>query len=413
MQAILKIFILFLLASNIFAEDTIHNLPLGDSQYCWDQRLLNLDNIYHSIEDRNLNWEEMISKISSSSIILLGESHTNFQHHQLQAKIIEDLSKLGKKVVVAMEFFERSHNSILQQWSQGQLTEAEFLKETEWPNLIGFNYRYYQPILEVSKKYHLPVIGINIPRSIVHKVNRKGLNNLTEEEKSLFPKVTLDLHQHRYLIQRIFGEFAISSPAMFENMYAAQCVWDTAMASSIQKSLGQFDANTIFVVIVGSGHVIYNLGIPFRLKELGISNWTSVIFQEIETTLNNEKSGIDPHFKQLNQKEIPNIIISRSLAHWIIGTKTSEFPDFPSLGIKLQYKNQQLEIIQVSPESIASQMGWSKGDILISLNNKTYDSLTSAQLDIIYLNWDDKIYWKIKRGEEILSGEKILSVKKE
>ena len=52
-------------------------------------------------------------------------------------------------------------------------------------------------------------------------------------------------------------------------MYAAQVLWDTAMADSALKYLGGRPStrNTVFVVIAGSGHVMYGQGINFRVRQ--------------------------------------------------------------------------------------------------------------------------------------------------
>jgi hypothetical protein len=53
-------------------------------------------------------------------------------------------------------------------------------------------------------------------------------------------------------------------PGWFDNMYAAQCLWDVIMARSILASLRREET---LVVIVGTGHVAYGLGISRRISD--------------------------------------------------------------------------------------------------------------------------------------------------
>ena len=53
-----------------------------------------------------------------------------------------------------------------------------------------------------------------------------------------------------------------------DNMYAAQVLWDEGMADTAIKWMERTppDPNTIFVVIAGSGHVMYGQGINYRIQ---------------------------------------------------------------------------------------------------------------------------------------------------
>jgi uncharacterized iron-regulated protein len=52
-------------------------------------------------------------------------------------RIIKDLLAKGKELAIGMEMFERSQQPTLDRWSQGLLTEEEFLKESQWEENVG------------------------------------------------------------------------------------------------------------------------------------------------------------------------------------------------------------------------------------------------------------------------------------
>ncbi len=405
---LLVLFLIFVLQ----ISSTIHNLPLGNPAFCWDIRVIQEGLIYSSAPDIFLQWPELIKAVSQCKIILAGESHLNLRHHELQAKLIEDLVQAGKKVIIGMEFLDRGQSYLPTSHDKSQaLPNAQhslaFFEQTDWFNKVGYSYRYYQPIVEMSQRYGIPMYGLNIPRAVVHQVAQSGLQSLKPQDRALFGEVKTDYIQHRYLIQRIFGKSSISNPAIFERMYEAQCVWDCAMAYSIQQILADLPDDAVLVVIVGSGHVIYDLGIPLRLLEFGISNFTSIVFHELEK----EEPDSDPHFKP--GKEPLSNPIARNLGHFTIGTPDSSVPAFPNPGCKLSLNAQnQVEITQVSPKGIAAACSWRKQDIVLQLQGQAVTTLAEAQKILTYVAWNDRLSWKIQRGQEILSGETTLTSEK-
>ncbi|MCX7992044.1 MAG: ChaN family lipoprotein, partial [Fimbriimonadales bacterium] len=53
-----------------------------------------------------------------------------------------------------------------------------------------------------------------------------------------------------------------------DNFYAAQVVWDTAMADTALRYLERTvpSSRLAFVIIAGNGHVMYDVGISLRLR---------------------------------------------------------------------------------------------------------------------------------------------------
>lgn len=394
----------FLILPGLYADDQISCLPLGNPNTCFDLRLIQQGKIYFSKQDKIGTSADLIQLAVQSRVVLLGESHTNLEQHQQQSRLIEDLVQQGKKVIIGMEFFDRDQNSLLTAWKDGKFSESEFLAKSDWINQIGYHYHYYRPILEVVKKHHLPIVGLNIPRAIVHKVAQTGLESLTPNEQAMIGNVKLDNIQHRYLIQRIFGSFAIANPARFDRMYSAQCTWDVAMAGSIESTLALYDPEYVMVVIVGSGHVIYDLGIPSRLH-IPNEQVLSVVFYEVNTP---ESAMSDPHFPQ-NKADYQNII-ARNLADIVIATDNSEIPSLPHWGLKFAMQEQKVIVTQATTQGIVSQLNWRKGDVILQLQGKECNSLEELQTILFELRWQDHLTWQICRGDQILTGETILQL---
>ena len=67
-----------------------------------------------------------------------------------------------------------------------------------------------------------------------------------------------------------------------EHIYSAQVLWDEGMADTALKYLGAHKPNsrTVFVVIAGSGHVMYGQGINYRIAKRKGGDGITVVMAE-------------------------------------------------------------------------------------------------------------------------------------
>ena len=69
---------------------------------------------------------------------------------------------------------------------------------------------------------------------------------------------------------------------MGDHIYAAQVLWDEGMADTALKYLDSRhpDRKTVFVVIAGSGHVMYGQGINYRIARRHGGEGITVVMAE-------------------------------------------------------------------------------------------------------------------------------------
>jgi uncharacterized iron-regulated protein len=199
--------------------------------------------------------------------VYLGESHTSAAHHAMQADVIRALIQRGREVVIGVEMFTRPKQNVLDRWSLGRYTEEEFLEEADWKGQWGFDYALYRPIFEISRQHKLPMVALNVPRDWVRAVGQKGLDGLTEEARADLPEIYLGNKEHRTIFEAMISGHPVTGSRL-DNMYAAQSLWDEGMADSAIRYFAKYppNARTVFVVIAGSGHVMYGQGINWRIK---------------------------------------------------------------------------------------------------------------------------------------------------
>lgn len=222
---------------------------------------------------------DIVRAAEGKRFVYLGESHDNPRHHRLQAEVVEALAESGRDVIVGFEMFTRPMQSALDPWTLGWWSEDEFVERSNWKGQWGFDFALYRPIFEATRKHRLRMVALNVPREWVRAVARGGPSALPEVAKSEVPELNLGNRDHRRVFDTLMGGHPAAG-VQGENMYAAQVLWDTAMADSALRYLASrpTTSKTVMVVIAGSGHVMYGQGINYRVwQRTGESGVTLVM----------------------------------------------------------------------------------------------------------------------------------------
>ncbi|MCG6963835.1 MAG: ChaN family lipoprotein, partial [Acidobacteria bacterium] len=244
----------------------LDRLPLGPPELAYSTGSARAGQLYDVRAGKVISEAEALDRLAEARVILLGEEHTAIEQKQLQARLVDGLADRLSTLVLGMEFFHRGDDAVLARWTSGELSGDPFLLASGWYDRGGYNWVYYAPVMDEARRRGLRVVGLNVPREIPRAVSRGGLEALSPEQRAEVGDIqTAGSPQHRYLISRFFGDSVALMPgAWFDRMYAAQCLWDVVMARSI---LAKLPTDGAMVVVVGSGHVAYGLGIARRIHE--------------------------------------------------------------------------------------------------------------------------------------------------
>ena len=117
---------------------------------------------------------ELVQRLSTASIVYVGESHTNRDHHAVQLAVIQALAPDNPDLAIGMEMFNRPSQEVLDAYLAGNLTEREFLKKSNYYEMWGYDYRLYRDIINFAKKHKLPIVALNIEKEMVSKVYKNG-----------------------------------------------------------------------------------------------------------------------------------------------------------------------------------------------------------------------------------------------
>ena len=210
-----------------------------------------------------VSFEELLEAIEASRVIYVGEKHTSHEDHKIQLEVIQALFQKFPDLTIGMEMFDHSYQDVLDQWTAGKLVQEEFLRKVHWYANWRYDFSLYKDILEYIKENRLRLVGLNIPSHIPPKIREGGIESLRNHEKKYLPQqIDLSNPGHRDYVQGVFENHRhhFRGKVEFENFYAAQSVWEDAMAEAIAENLN----NDVMVVLVGNGHIQFKYGIPVR-----------------------------------------------------------------------------------------------------------------------------------------------------
>ena len=372
-----------------FAQEP-SNLPIGDPARRDKNAAVVLDGINDAATGEIITPRDLAARLAGVRVVFVGESHTSIEYHNVQRRLIEELTAAGRKVFVGLEMYPYTEQAWLDKWSAGELSEDAFLKDSRWYKNWGYHWLYYRDIFTFSRDNKIRMFGVNTPREVVAAVRKKGFANLTPEEAARIPtKIDVDSPEHKRLFKAYFApEDSLHITSMtdeqFNAMYNAQATWDATMGYNAVQALQKFgDKDTIMVVLIGSGHVAYGLGAERQAKLWFDGKIASVIPMAVA----NDK-GEKP-------------VVRASYANFIWGVAPEKAPLFPTLGFSTGQKKENLyPVIAVQPDSIAAAAGFKVGDSLVSMDGTAITDSEIMNRLMAQKRWGDAAEFKVKRGTE-------------
>jgi uncharacterized iron-regulated protein len=384
---------LAVLAGVASAQDRTLNLALGDPARKDREAPLQLDVIVDTSNGASLNPAELASRLADVRLVFVGESHTSIEFHNAQRRLIEELHKTGRQVMIGLEMYPSPEQPYLDQWADGLLTEEGFLILSRWYRNWGYNWMYYRDIFLFARDHGVRMYAVNAPREIVSAVRMKGFEGLSPSEAALIPKkVDTANADHLALFKAYMSEsggmMAAMSGEMLEGMFRAQCTWDAAMAYNAVQALQRYgDKNAIMVVLIGSGHVAYGLGAE-RQAALWFSDKTASV---IPTPLTDDKGRRQA--------------VRASYANFIWGIPGEAAPLYPALGVSVREgkEGEPLAVINVERETVGAAAGFKAGDLLLSMDGIAMKDRETLNRLIAAKRWADSAHFTVRRGDQTLT----------
>lgn len=370
----------------------IYDLEVGDAARKAKHVPVQLDTIVDTRTGDSLTPDQAAARLAGVQLLLVGESHTSMEAHRAQFRMIRALHEAGRRVLVGLEMYPAPEQASLDRWRTGDLSEDEFVRASRWYEHWGYHWGFYRDIFLFAREHKLPMHALNTPREVVQAVRKQGVSGLTPEQaKYVPPQIKLDDPEHLAFFRASFEESGAmshggGSDEMLKGFAAAQATWDATMGfNAVQALKAVNDPKAIMVVLVGSGHVAYGLGIELQVRQWfdgGVATMIPVPVATLEGTA------------------IPQVRASYADFVWGLPAETETL--FPRLGISTRTGAgaAQREVILVEKGSAAARAGFQAKDVLVSMDGQPIEDREAVNRLIAGKTWGDGATFVVKRGEE-------------
>jgi len=361
------------------AGEDILDLPIGDPSRSGQEIAVTLDGVIDTRSGELITPAELAKRLATTRVLFIGEEHTTPEFHAVQLATLKALHDAGREVLIGLEMYPYDQQAPLDQWIDGKLTEAGFVDLSGWYVYWSHHWGYYRDIFNYAREQGLRMYGVNMPRASVNLAREKGFEALDPEtRKHLPPKVDLTNAEHRRLFRAYFSDddalHSQMSEAALDSLYRAQVTWDATMGWNAVQALERHGGkDAIMVVLIGSGHVAYNLG---SVRQLA-ANYDGEIRSLIPVAVRGSDGPVGA--------------VRASYADFLWGVPGRDGPGLPVLGVSLAGRlgKEPSKVIQVDKDGSAAQAGIKVGDVLVRLGDVPIASTTDLQRATGEYAWGD------------------------
>jgi hypothetical protein len=234
------------------------------------------------------------------------------------------------------------------------------------------------------------MFALNTPREVITAVRRKGLAALSPEEAARIPpNIDVDSADHLAFFKASFEEGDALHGGMndeaWKSMLAAQATWDATMGYNAVKRLqDRPDRDVIMVVLVGSGHVAYGVGIERQARQWFDGGIASIVPVPV-----------------CDDKGQAIARVRATYANFVWGVQYEGETAYPTLGLSTRaVEGSSLrQVIQVEKSSAAAAAGFEVGDTLVSMDGQALTNREMLNRLMAGKTWGDASTVVVKRGD--------------
>ncbi len=301
---------------------------------------------------------QTIQQIDAARVVLVGETHTRWDHHLAQLEILKLLYQKSPKLAIGVEWFQQPYQKHLDAYVAGEISEQEMLHLSGYFERWRYDYRLYRPIIQYAREYKIPIIALNASQELSHALSKSGFDDLSAKLKDQLPE-SYDWSDKEYekRLRSVFDEHP-DYPGEFEDFLRGQLTWDESMAESAAQYLDK-NPESRLLILAGSGHIMYGSGIPNRIKRRIDVEQVSIL---------------------LSEDLLP---VSENIADFLLLSEEQSLEPVGLIGALLETEGKLLVIKGFSDNSAAKDAGLVEGAVIIGVDNETVESFADFKLAIM------------------------------
>ncbi len=159
--------------------------------------------------------KEFLDAIQKSEIILFGDFHTLMTSQTLMLESIKSYRKHDKEspIIIALEAFDAKDKDQIRLYSEGKISEEEFLKKTRYYKKWCFPWFHYKKIFNTAKELGISIVPVN-----------SSLKATGDRDKAIAKNILLELKKNgeKSKIFCLIGEFHLAENHLSLKIYQQQ-----------------------------------------------------------------------------------------------------------------------------------------------------------------------------------------------
>lgn len=310
---------------------------------------------------------QAMDRLKDAKVVLLGETHVVADHHRWHMQTVAQLYAQNPNLILGFESFPRRVQPALDKWVAGELTEQEFLDQSEWDEVWRYDPELYLPLFHFARLNKIPMVALNVDRSLLSKVSQHGWRDVPENERRGIGNPAPPPKGYIESLGHVYGRHdngngqengapkgpGLDDPA-FANFVDVQVTWDRAMAEAVAGALEGAHAqgrDPQLVAVIGRGHLDYGYGVPHQLADLGVGNVKVLV----------------PWDKLRPCEELKHTPPPADLAFGLATTRDylPEEGNKPLLGVVIESGGDGVKVKAVRQGSVAEAAGIQDGDVIV------------------------------------------------
>ncbi len=357
--------------------------------------------ILHTATGHFVSQQQLFSSINHFPFVYVGELHDNPASHRLELEILSAMQQRHPgRISLGMEMFNIDQQIALEQWVAGELSVKAFLRESRWFDNWGMDFELYRELLEYCRDHGIPVIGLNVNKTLARKVSMTPLDALDEASSAQLPEMDMNDPYQQLMIEKIFGAHG-AGVTMLESFSRGQTLWDEAMAATLVDYMHEREDHHMLVV-AGGWHVNYGFGIPRRVHRRLPLPYVLVGGHNLEIP--------EQKRSQLMDVELPAFPMPP--VDYLVYQKYEVFsPRGVTLGVEIDDSDDQpgVLVVNIVPGSVAELAGIHRGDTLLRIDGVSLNENFDLIFEVRTRRPGDGALIELKRGSETVALEVVFA----
>jgi uncharacterized iron-regulated protein len=197
---------------------------------------------------------EAEQRLAAADVALLGETHDNPRHHEIQLRILRRVAADGRRAALALEPVDREGQAAV----EGARASGAVAIGAAAPVAAGWSWPRYVPLVDFALERGWKIVAANLSRDAARGVARSGIASLGAGEATRLALEGTDSPERRAAVRAalVEGHCGDDSPEI-DRLVDVQRARDAVIADRLLSS-----ARPLVIAIVGRGHARRDVGVP-------------------------------------------------------------------------------------------------------------------------------------------------------